>query len=181
MSSPNVITVLNQISQEFPAFKVRPKAGSALMRAIDIVLKILTFGQMRAFMTGFVTTLGTTVYVPTSWDKLLSTSQCITLRHERVHMRQARAYGQLLFSFLYLFCWFPIWRASWRTRFEQEAYEESIRALLEYGEDPSNIVFRTRTIQHFASAQYLYMWSDEEAVAAWFDAAVRRIKAEPKK
>jgi hypothetical protein len=180
MAHPNVVFVQNDISLEFPDFKIRAKSESFLMKTVDVVLRIITFNRMKAFMTGFITTMGTTVYVPDNWDELMPTSQCITLRHERVHMRQARKYGRLLFSFLYLFCWLPVWRAHWRTKFEKEAYEESMRALLEYGEDPTNIVFRTRTIQHFTSQQYFWMWTDEAAVAAWFDAAAKRILGEKK-
>jgi hypothetical protein len=175
MTHPNVVFTQNEISSEFPDFKVRRKSERTLMKVINVILLVLTFGQQRSFMTGFTTTLGNTVYTSSKWDSFSPIAQILILRHERVHMRQARKHGRFLFSFLYLFCWLPVWRAHWRTKFEQEAYEESMRALLEYGEDPRNIVFRARTIKHFTSAEYFWMWTNEKDVAAWFDAATSRI------
>jgi hypothetical protein len=172
---PNIIVLKNEISREFPDFKIRKKSESWLMKAIAFLLLVLTFGKQKSFMTGFITTIGFTVYVPDGWDDYSPKAQAVTLRHERVHMRQARKYGRLLFSFLYLFCWLPVWRAKWRTQFEMEAYEESMRALKDYGEDPANIVYRARTIQHFTSAEYGWMWTDEKLVEKWFDTTVNRI------
>lgn len=177
---PNVVVLKNEISREFPDFRLRKKTESAFMRLIGTLLFILTFGKQRSFMTTFTTTVGSTIYVPAGWDDYSPRAQCTILRHERVHLRQAKKYGRFLFSFLYLFCWLPVWRAYWRTKFEMEAYEESIQAMYEYGEDPSNFVFRLRMINHFTTAEYFWAWTDEEAVAAWFDATVSRVTGKNK-
>lgn len=170
----NVVELQNQISSEFPDFRIREKNDSWLMKAIGFFLFVITFGKNKDFMERFVTTLGSVVYVPAEWANWSPMSQCIVLRHERVHMRQAREHGRLKFSFLYLFWPVPVFRAKWRTRFEQEAYEESIRAMYEYGEDPTNYVFRVRMIMHFTSSEYFWMWTKREDLEEWFDAAVSR-------
>jgi hypothetical protein len=180
MPHPNVIALQNEISHEFPDFRLRKKGESTLMRLIGFVLMVMTFGKNRDFMTRFTTTLGNTIFVPDDWEKRLPMSQCITLRHERVHMRQSKKYGRLMFSFLYLFWPLPVFRATWRRRFEQEAYEESIRAMHEYGEDPANYVYRVRMILHFTSSEYFWMWTKESDIEEWFDSTVSRIVGEKK-
>lgn len=175
MEQPNILTLHREIAKEFPNFKIRLKSQSWLMKTINVLLLILTFGRQKTFMTSFVTTLGSTVYVPDSWSSWNPTAQCITLRHERVHMRQSRKYGWLLFSLLYLFCWLPLWRAKWRTKFEMEAYEESMRSLLDYGGDPSNFVYKAKMIRHFTSAEYGWMWTKEKDIEDWFDRTLSRL------
>lgn len=174
MAKPNFIELQNEISCEFPNFRMRRKEDSRLMKIIGFMLFMLSFGKNRDFMRRFTTTIGNTIYTPEGWETRLPISQCITLRHERVHMRQARQYGRLKFSFLYLFWPVPFIRATWRRRFEQEAYEESIRAMYEYGEDPTNFVFRVRMTAHFTSSEYLWMWTKREDIEEWFDAVVSR-------
>lgn len=180
MPHPNVIALQNEISREFPDFRIRKKEDSRLMRLVGFLLYVLSFGKNQDFMTKFTTTLGTTIFVSSGWDDLSPVSQCVVLRHERVHMRQAKKYGRLMFSFLYLFWPLPMFRAAWRRRFEQEAYEETIRAVYEYGEDPANYVFRVRMILHFTSSEYLWMWTNEADIEEWFDATVSRIVGEKK-
>lgn len=180
MAHPNVLVLINEISREFPTFRIRRKADSMLMRWIGLFLFLASLGKNRAFMTDFVTTLGTTVYVPVGWEDYMPTSQCITLRHERVHMRQARKHGMLVFAFLYLFWPVPFFRAAGRRKFEQEAYEESIRALYEYGEDPTNLGYRIRMIGHFTSSEYLYMWTNRADIEKWLETTTSRIIGEKK-
>ena len=180
MPYPNVIVLQNEISREFPSFRVRKKSESTLMRLIAWVLLVLTFGKNKDFMTRFITTIGTTVYVPDDRDARSPVGQCLILRHERVHMRQAAKYGSLLFSFLYLFWPIPIYRAVYRRKFEQEAYEESLRAMLEYGEDPSNFVVRMRMVMHFTTSEYFWMWTNEKDIEEWFDRTVTKVMNEKK-
>ncbi len=179
MYHPNVIVLWNEISREFPSFRIRPKTSSILMRVINAFLWLTSFGRT-SFMTDFTTTLGTTVYVPTGWDARTPTHQCVVLRHERVHMRQAKKYGFLVFAFLYLFVPVPFFRASYRTRFEKEAYEESLRAGLEYGQDLTGDMYRAGMVGHFTSSEYLFMWTKKEDIEGWFDAALKRTTLEKK-
>lgn len=160
-----------EIKLEFPTFKVVKKEDSRLMKAIALFLKIITFGQMDAFMTQFITTVGTTVYVTSKWGSMPETSRMAILRHERVHMRQARRHGRLLFSLLYLFVPLPTMFAYYRMKFEKEAYEESLRAYAEYYglEQVRNARFRDDIIKHFTSAEYFWMWPFKKNLENWYN------------
>lgn len=164
--------VEREIKKEFPSFRVVMKKDSRLMSVLDVLLRIISFGQLRYFMK-FTTTLGTTVYVPNDWERFEALTRAVILRHEAVHMRQSRRYGRLLFSFLYLFFPLPVVLAYYRTELEKEAYEESLRAYHEYGVDIRLI--KAQMVSHFTSAEYLWMWPLKKSVEAWFDTTVERI------
>lgn len=159
----------SEIEAEFPDFEIRRKADFALMKAINIFLVIVSFGQAREFMTKFSTTLGNKIYVNDSWEGMSADSRMILLRHERVHMRQAKKYGRIIFSFLYLFVFFPIGLSYFRAKFEKEAYEESIRAEVELR--GINRVL-TPEYQNWLAGQffgpgYLYSWPFRNHIYRW--------------
>lgn len=165
-----------RIGIEFPSYKRVSKEESGLMKLINFILRCLTFGQMKTFMTDFTTTLGYTVYTPLGWGMRSETSRAVTLRHERVHMRQRQKYGFFIFSFLYLFV-LPFGRAFYRTKFEKEAYEESMLASAEYyGEDIlEHKSTRDHYVKQFTSSSYLWMWTNEKDIVAWYDTTHARI------
>ncbi len=170
-----------QIRKEFPKFKIVRKSTSTLMKAIDIFLKVITFGQMKRFMT-FVTTVGTTVYVFEEWSERSTTSRIIILRHERVHMRQRKKYGSFLFTFLYLFFPFPVFFAYYRRKFEMEAYEETMKSLVDLLPATSKRTLRSSTfkeamVKHFTTAEYFWMWPFKGAISRWYDEAVKRLES----
>lgn len=168
----------SEILKEFPDFVVESKSDSGLMKVIDVLLRVITFGQMSTFMSGFITTLGNTVYVSTSWESASIESKMIVLRHERVHMRQARKWSRPLFSAAYLLLPLPTVFAVCRRKFEQEAYEESLRAIQEYYGDEALDVPRLKEamINHFTSAEYFWTWPWRNSISAWFDETVRKIR-----
>jgi hypothetical protein len=164
--------------EEFPKSSIRAKRGSRLMRAIDLVLKIITFGQQRSFMTAFVTTVGVTVYVPDSWESRPSTNKAITLLHELVHMRQRRKYGVLLFPLLYLFVPLPTVFALCRRNFEREAYEESMLAQAQtWGigavEDAK---YKEDIISQFVGPSYFWAYPFRASMEKWYAGALERIR-----
>jgi len=167
--------VTRDIEREFSSFVMIRKEDSWLMRLINVVFFILTFGQMKAFMTSFTTTLGTAVYTPKQWDTFSPMSKAVILRHERVHMRQARKHTWLWFSFLYLFAFFPVGLAWYRAKFEMEAYAETLRAYHEYGVDIQRGDIKARMLQHFTTAQYLWMFPFSGYLSRWFDETVAEI------
>jgi hypothetical protein len=169
-----------KIKEEFPDFKLVPKEESTLMKVCDFLLKLITFWQMRVFMTQFTTTIGYTVYTPTTWDAFPELSQVGVLTHERVHMRQRKKYGWFLFSFLYLFFPLPTLFAYYRRKFEQEAYAESMRYLAERRgvgilEDPS---CRESFVEKFTTAQYFWTWVIRSHVERWYDRVLAQLKTE---
>lgn len=164
------------ITLEFPFFTIVKKDQSPFMKLIGFVLLCITFGKMRTFMTTFTTTVGYTVYVPNDWESRPEPSRAITLRHERAHMRQRRERGMFTFTFLYLFV-LPAVRAFYRARFEQEAYEESLRAMVEYYGEGSLASNRDRIVGHFTSSEYFWMWAKRVDIEKWYDAAAAKALA----
>jgi hypothetical protein len=89
-----------------------------LSQAIDLALKLLTLGGQRAYLTHYHTVIGDTLYLPARWDETSAADKMITLRHERVHLRQRRRYGLPLMSLLYLLFPLPLFLAYGRARIE---------------------------------------------------------------
>lgn len=139
---------------------------------------------MKTFMTSFTTTIGSTVYVPSGWETEWNDISKITiLRHERIHILQKKRYTMVLFSILYLFIPFPIGLAWFRKKFEQEAYEESMRATAEmrgaiYLGLPE---YRDHIIGQFLCANYLWTWPFRKSIEAWYDQTYKKIEAEVSK
>jgi len=175
MSTPDLVALNQEILSEFPSYQVIYKSDSAWMKIVNVLLLIVTFGQMNDYMTDFVTTMGTTVYVPSSWDGWIAAEKCSILRHERIHMRQAKRMTRVLFSLCYILWPLPMFLSWGRTRLEMEAYEETLAAWKDYGIDPRNPLNRASMISNFTSSYYGWMWPFDSKVAAWYDAAVKRI------
>ena len=175
---PDSVQLMREIRKEFPQFRIVEKRRSVLMHGINAILLVLTLGQLRTFMSQFTTTLGSAVYVPSSWDAISDESRCVILRHERVHLEQARRYGKLAFSLRYLFCWPAI--KTERARFEREAYEESLRAMAEYFGVSHIERSSTRQwlVDTFTGPAYFWMWPEPIAVMAWYEVTVARIARE---
>jgi len=169
--------LVTEVKEEFPNFYIEKKSDSTVMKFIDGFLKTVTLGNMNLFMTSFITTLGTTVYVPDGWNKWSVASRLEILRHERVHMRQAKKYGRILFSLAYLLFPLPFGCAYFRTKFEKEAYEESLRALYEYhGPDVFSVELKNSFVRHFTTSEYLWMWPWKSSIETWYDSTVEKIK-----
>lgn len=178
ITGDDYMLLMDEISMDFPDFEVIKKSDSTLMKAINIALRIITFNQMKTFMTSFTTTLGNTVYVPESWDIRDITSRWITLSHERVHMEQAKKYGRLWFSILYMLC-LPALFAFYRTKFEKEAYEVSLRCQYQaYGPASFTDSSKGHVVDHFTTGQYLWMWILSSGIEEWYDEVVLRIHEE---
>jgi hypothetical protein len=171
---------IEQIREEFPAFLIVPKEGNALSRAIDVALRILTFGGQRNYLTLYHTVIGYTLYVPNSWTAMGDIDRVILLRHERVHLRQRRRYGFLGMAFVYLVPLFPLGLAYGRARLEWEAYAETLRATAElHGlAAVKSGVLRARLISRFTGPDYGWMWPFPAAVGRWYDAVVRELELE---
>jgi len=106
-----------EIRREFPRFRIVPKRDNFFSRVIDVLLKVLTFGAQRLFLTHYHTVIGNTLYVPDRWATTPDISRLITLRHERIHLRQRRRYGDIVMTLLYTSAFF-----SSRTRVRPSAH-----------------------------------------------------------
>lgn len=172
--------VLTEIREEFPRFRLMPKQGSVASRAIDVLLKIVTLGGQRRYLTQYHTVIGDTLYVPTSWHTASEVDRAIVLRHERVHLRQRRRWGMPLMSFLYLVPFFPLGLAYGRARIEWEAYTETLRATAELLglEAARSEALRDAIVRRFTGPAYGWMWPFGSRVRRWYDAAIAEIAAE---
>jgi hypothetical protein len=180
MDNTHLAALGDEIRKEFPSFDLVKKSDSKLMTVINAFLKVITFGQMKAFMEDFVTTVGTTVYVPSRWEFWPTPSKMAVLRHERVHMRQSRKYGRLLYSFLYLFFPLPVGLAYFRMKLEREAYEESLRAYAEYYglQALQDAKIKDSMLRHFTTAEYFWMFPFKGYMSKWYDTRVRLLETE---
>jgi hypothetical protein len=177
---PRSDALIAEIVSEFPSFCIRPKSESALQRAIDLALKLITFGAQHEYLTRYHTVLGYTLWVPSAWPRSPDEARYILLRHERVHLRQRRRYGMLGIALWYLLPIFPIGLAWGRARIEWEAYTETLRATaevkgLEAARDPE---LHSYLVKQFASGAYGWMWPFPSVIRRWIAEALADIERE---
>jgi len=171
-------SLIEEIRDEFPRFRIVPKRGHRLSHAIDWFLRIVTVGAQSEYITHYHTVLGDTLYVPDGWDTIPCVDRMVTLRHERVHLRQRRRYGTIPMAFLYLVPFFPLGLAYFRAKMEWEGYTESLRATAEL----KGIAYvRSKRMRHhivrqFTGGAYGWMWPFRSRVNAWYDAVLHNIE-----
>lgn len=167
-------TLLEEMRAEFPRFRVICKDESRFQRAIHYALMVVTFGRMREYLDGYHTTIGQRIYVTSDWEDRDPDQRYLTLRHERVHMRQFRRFTFPGMTLLYLLLPLPMGAAYFRARFERQAYEETIRASAavygrEYVAAPE---FRNRIIEQFTGPSYGWMWPFRKRLESWYDSVL---------
>lgn len=169
---------LAALKQEFPNFRVIEKRTDLLSHSIDVILKIITLGKQRSYLDAYYTVLGYTLYVPPAWARTSPIERVITLRHERVHLRQRRRLGFPVMAFLYLVPFFPLGLAYGRARLEWEAYEETLAATAELAglEAARSPALRARIVGRFIGPDYGWMWPFPKQVGRWYDAAMVRLE-----
>lgn len=172
--------LLRELEREFPKFCIVYKRHSPLSRLIDVLLRLVTGGQMRTFMTHYHTVIGETLYVPDVWDRMAAVEKVILLRHERVHLRQKRRLTFLGLAFVYLVPWFPIGLAYGRARLEWEAYTETLRATwqllgAEAARDPG---LKQHILERFKGPDYGWMWPFPRQLERWYGEALRSLELE---
>lgn len=174
---PETEVLLRAMQAEFPRFRIVPKLGSTLSRAIDVSLRVVTLGGQRHYMTRYHTVIGDTLYVPTVWEGMSDIARVILLRHERVHLLQRRRYGFALFAFLYLIPFLPLGLAYCRARLEWEAYRETLRATAELRGLAAvrSDALRREIVARFVGPDYGWMWPFPRAVNRWFDQALAEL------
>lgn len=170
MADSEYSRVLAETLKEFPKFRVVSKADSKFMR---FLAKLLFFNK--AFMTSFHTTIGNKLYVARSWRDLSDYGKAALLRHERVHLRQQKRYTMALYSMMYLLLLPTV--LTFRAMLEREAYEESMRAKMEYwGPDSFTEPAREAMVKHFISGEYFWMWPFKKRVERWYDRVVEELR-----
>jgi hypothetical protein len=171
--------LLDAIRQEFPAFAIRRKRDDRLQRALHHLLRVITFGGQRVYLTGYYTAMFGKLWVPDSWDTLPDLDRYVLLRHERVHLRQRARMGDVGMALVYLVPFFPLFLAYGRARIEWEAYTETLRATAEVYGVAAAEAERARIVGRFTGGDYGWMWPFPSQVNRWFDDAMREIRSVP--
>ena len=142
-------SIVRQMREEFPHFKVIAKEDSRLMRFIFAILLMRYWNPY--FMTHYTTTMFGKVYMPYVF---IDTSAGYTiLRHERIHLQDAARYPVFFeLSYLFLLPFGITMRAFW----EYRAYCESLRVVAEM----QGFVCEHQVddvVRQFAGPYYLWM------------------------
>jgi len=171
--------LVRALQTEIPGFRIVRKDHSRFQRAIDRVLRIVTFGQMREYLDCYQTTIGRVVYVTADWDERSDDDRYVTLRHEAVHLRQFQRWTLPGMALLYVLLPLPIGLAWFRAYFEKQAYAESIRAAAEvWGAAAARApAFRERIIGQFLGPSYGWMWPFRGSLERWYDGVLSELAA----
>jgi len=150
-----------------------------MMKAIDLLIRILTFGKNKSFLTDYVTTIKYKVYVPSDWSTFKERDKIIVINHELVHMNQYYRY-KTLFFLAYLLFPVPLFFAWARTKFEMEAYEVTLRLTAKRYGIPhiEDVLYRNSIITIFTGPGYGWMMYYRKYVENWYDEVLRKIRQE---
>ncbi len=89
-------------------------------------------------------------------------------------MSQIRKYSFFGFYFLYLFVPLPFLFAWYRFKFEREAYEETIKCLVEYnGKTILTEQLKAFLVDHFTNSSYFWAWIRRKQVEEWYDTVIK--------
>lgn len=181
VTHPLAAALTQEIRREFPRFKIVPKLESRLQKFIGLLLRIVTAGAQHRYVSHYHTVMGDTLFVPKCWECTSDRSRVILLRHERVHLRQRRRYGSLLFVSLYLFPFFPMGLAYGRARLEWEAYRETLIATYQLGGRGAahSPELRCEIIRRFTGGDYGWMWPFPATVGRWYDEMLLQLDSQP--
>ena len=167
---------IKSLQERFKGFQVIEKSESRLQRVIDRLLRVITFGGQSAYMSEYVTTLGTRIYTPSNWSSRPAAHRYCVMRHEAVHVAQFRRYGWLGMGTLYLLLPLPVGFAAGRAWLEWEAYRETLIATWQVAgkEAAHSEALRADILRRFTGPDYGWMWLRAKTI----DAAITRCLAE---
>ena len=179
MSFLNLVTAAQKY---FPDLKIKYKDKSWFMKLIGTLLFF-----NKSFMTGYTTTIGSTIYFPSEAAvKTRPVSAAAVLLHELIHVNDAKKLTAPLFGFLYLtpqifalLC-IPLFLISWklalplmilfmlpipsyfRMKFEKKAYLVSLYAIwslsVRLNFKPILATQQEGYLKHFKDSSYYFMW-----------------------
>jgi hypothetical protein len=163
-----------------PPIRVVQKSAYWHQRLAGKLLFAVTLGGQRTYLSHYVTTLGSTIYVPDDFDDWPPTRALEVLRHEAVHVAQFERYGWVLMVLLYGVLPLPMGLAWFRARLEWEAYEETLRATAEIegmaaARSPE---LHAEILRRFTGPDYGWMWPFPGMVRRWIAEALDRIERE---
>lgn len=176
----DVEAMVAELKREFPRFVIIDKHDDGLSRWIDRALRVVTLGGQDRYLSHYHTVIGDRLYVPESWPRSSAVDKIITLRHERVHLRQRRRYTLPGLAFIYLLWPVPVGLAYGRARLEWEAYRETLVATYELrgGAALLDPGLRERIVRQFTGPAYGWMWPFRKQVERWYDDFVDELLGE---
>ncbi len=148
------------------------KEDSLIMKLLNLLLTIVSFGQAKGFMTNYTTTFLDKVYVPSNWESWDEVQKDLILYHEQVHLDQHKNEG-LIFNIKYSLLPFPLFWANYRLQYEIEAYcKESVYAYGKYG---LPVLGRLEdVVEQLTSANYLWPTLDKKKVRVMFLETIKK-------
>jgi hypothetical protein len=160
--------------------KLIPKTGW-FWKALDIAVRVVTFGKNKRFLTHYATTIGPWIALPEAWFEHLDRYRGV-IAHERVHYEQFKkaglgsaVLGILPLAIVYLLLPLPIGLAYGRYVLERPAYAVSIRhELLAAGHGSTDRMYHREQLIDWATEQlsgpaYGWTWPFPRAVRRWFE------------
>jgi hypothetical protein len=189
--------LIRKIEEYDPDFQMKVKEESTLMKLLSYILFF-----NKDFMSGFITVVGSTVYIPRERFKATNLRIWWTLAHEWRHLVQHKKYTGPGFSLLYLFpqilavfsllgilaIWFSNWwllsllflvclaplPAPWRKKFELEAYTVTIAASVW----SQGVVYQEQLesiAENFYGKWYYFMWPFKKSIKKDLENEVRNV------
>jgi hypothetical protein len=165
----DVLELVEEIKAHVPTFQIAYKEDGKWLKwwhyVVPMYVAIANFfvrGYKHKFDTGYVTVLGDTVYYPSrnghvdELEFLSEPGNYKTLRHEYVHMRDARRYP-FIFELTYLFLLPALWtmRAFW----EYRGYTQNMIVEFEIKGAVANHTLEA-IAENFTGPMYLWMDRD---------------------
>jgi hypothetical protein len=170
--------LLAEMRREFPRFAIVPKRGSDLQATIGALLAILTLGGQRTYVERYHTVMFGKLYVADAWNGMDDDARYILLRHERVHLRQARRMGFGAMALVYLIPIVPLGLAWGRARIEWEAYVETIRSTAEVHGLARARALEPEIVRRFVGPDYGWMWPFPRTIRRWFQQVIADLESQ---
>jgi hypothetical protein len=162
------MSVQTELLAEFPTVRIEAKADHLYWKLIGRIVWVFTLGRNDRFMISQTTTIGTRIGVTADWEDMAPNDQDVILAHERVHLRQQRAFGfgsvwlgLVPWGLVWLLFPLPVFVAWGRYALEREAYLETLRR------DPEQF---GDVVEALSGAHYGWAWLWPDSIAAWFRA-----------
>ena len=170
LGEQDVLELEKALQDELPRFAVAYKDEVPLQRRIGRLI----WPFNRHYMTQYTTVMFGRVYFPSrAWRQQVGPEQIYaTLRHEAVHLRDARRFP-ILFQLSYLFLLPAVLtlRAVWEWR----AYHETMRVHIElHGDIPDTLLEHIQG--RFTGPDYLFMCPFPKLVRRKLEAARRELR-----
>lgn len=155
--------LLDEMARTDPPVVIRAKSDSRLQGFIDRALRVLTLGGQDRYLTQYVTTLGTTVWVPSTWEGWSYKARYKVLRHELVHVRQFARLTWAGMVLVYGFFPLPAGLAWGRAVLEWEAYAVTLEAEAEVDglAAAHDAALHDEIVSRFTGPDYGWMWPFE--------------------